>query len=60
MFGLLENLLKATVAVVVTPVALVADIVSIPFDSSSNTEVFSRTSGLLDDAGKALKEAVKS
>lgn len=60
MFGLLENLLKATVAVVVTPVALAVDIVALPFDATSDKDAFSRTSGLLEAAGDALTKAVKS
>lgn len=46
MFGMFEKLTKATVAIVLTPVAVVVDVVSLPAtiitDSSHLTDIFYR------------------
>lgn len=60
---MLGNLLKAAVAVVVSPVAVVADVVMFIPDSCSHDPKrdtpFSRTGALLGAAGDAITEAVK-
>lgn len=60
MFGILENLVKATVAVAVTPIAIAVDTVMLIPDSedSSKPTPFSRTGKLLSSAGKNLESAV--
>lgn len=60
MFGMLLNLSKAVVSVAVAPVALVADIVTIPVSASEpNTGPFDRTAALLKNAGDCVEAAVK-
>jgi len=61
MFGMLEKLTKATVAVALSPVALAVDIVTLPV-SAENGEPhpFGRTEKLLDSAGDNIKKAVSS
>jgi hypothetical protein len=58
---MLLNLLKAGVAVVVSPVAVVVDVVSAPFGDVGdfNKPLFARTAKLLNTAGACLDEAVK-
>lgn len=57
MFG---NLLKAAVAVVAAPVALVVDIVTLPASAEHSTcGAFDRTAAMLDAAGDNMKQAVK-
>ena len=58
MFGMLEKLTKAAVAVAVTPVALAVDTVMIPFDAENRGDVYSRTTNLLESAGKNISKAV--
>jgi len=60
MFGMLEKLTKAAVAVAVTPVALAVDIVTLPDDAEPGKEPFSRTGGLLKSAGENISKAVDS
>ncbi|EYC51708.1 hypothetical protein AZ34_11905 [Hylemonella gracilis str. Niagara R] len=59
MFGLLENLTKAAVAVAVTPVAAAVDVLAIPADAYDGKDMFSRTGAMLRAAGENLSEAVK-
>ena len=60
MFGMLENLAKAAVSVVAAPVALVADIVTLPASAEDpHRDPFGRTAALLGNAGDCMKEAVK-
>ena len=60
MFGMLEKLTKATVAVVLTPVAVVVDVVSLPATSMDHRRgAFDNTSELLRAAAKNVKEAVE-
>lgn len=60
MFSMLSNIAKATVAVVVSPVALAVDIVTLPASSCDfNRGPFDRTEKMLDAAGKAISDAVK-
>lgn len=60
---MLGNLLKAAVAVAVSPVAAVVDAVMIIPDACSydpkRDAMFSRTGALLKTAGEAVTEAVK-
>lgn len=60
MFSMLSNLTKAAVAVVVTPVALVADVITLPASALDHRrEAFGRTEAMLKAAGDATTEAVK-
>jgi len=60
MFGLLTNLTKAAVATALVPVAVVADIVSIPASSCDpNSEPFKHTSNILGAASECVMKAVK-
>lgn len=55
-----RNLLKAAVAVVAAPVALVVDIVTLPASAEHPTRcAFDRTAAMLDAAGDNMKQAVK-
>lgn len=53
-----SDLLKAVVAVVATPVALVVDVLALPFDAESNKYAFTRTTKMLDNVGKNITKAV--
>lgn len=54
------NLLKATISTALTPVALVADIVTLPASADSvNRGPFDRTAKLLKNAGECVNQAVK-
>lgn len=57
MFNILSNLTKAAVAVVVAPVAVVADVVCLPATAFEDTHPFGMTAKLLDNAGKAIDKA---
>ena len=57
---MLFELVKAAAAVALSPVALVADIVTLPASSCDYTRgPFDRTAKLLDAAGKNVSKAVK-
>jgi hypothetical protein len=58
---MLANLAKAGVATVLAPVAVVVDVVSMPFADVGdyNKPMFDKTGKLLSAAGEAVKEAVK-
>lgn len=57
---MLGNLLKAAVAVVASPVALVVDIVTLPASAERPTRgAFDRTAAMLDAAGENMKQAIK-
>lgn len=54
------NLLKIAVAVVAAPVAIIADIVTIPASSCDlRRGAFDKTSSVLDSIAKNFNEAVK-
>jgi hypothetical protein len=55
-----KKLMKAAVAVTLSPVALVADIVTLPASADSGRSPFSRTGKLLDSAGKNVSDAVSA
>lgn len=60
LFNVLTNVTKAAVAVAAAPVALVADVVTIPASSLDHRRgVFDRTGSMLKAAGDCLQEAVK-
>jgi hypothetical protein len=60
MFNILTNLTKAAVAVVLTPVAVVADIVTLPASAEKRgAHPFGKTGALLKAAADAANEAVK-
>jgi len=60
MFSMLSNIAKAAVAMAVSPVALVADILTLP-DSASDPHrgPFERTGAMLKRAGECIEEATK-
>lgn len=57
---MLGNLLKAAVAVTLSPVALVVDIVTLPASAEADNGAFDRTAVLLKSAGENVRQAVKS
>lgn len=57
--NVLTNLTKASVAIVVTPVAVVADVFSLPASAESNKPTFGMTAKMLNAAGNCISEAVK-
>lgn len=59
MFKMLGNLAKATVSVALTPVAVVVDTFMIIPDSCHDREMFSRTGGLMKNAGECVEESLK-
>jgi hypothetical protein len=60
MLNLLGSLVKATVAVALTPVAVVVDTALLIPDSEDRTKPhpYSRTTGLLNAAGEAIEEGL--
>jgi len=59
MLRTLTNLTKAAAAVVITPAAIVADVLTLPGSAFDNKAPFHRTGRLLSAAGRAAAEAVK-
>lgn len=60
MLNLLSNLAKAAVAVAVTPVAIVADVLTLPESSCDpHRGAFDKTAKTLNQAAEAFNEAVK-
>ena len=55
---MLLNLLKATVSVAITPVTLVADILTLPASALDGDGPFDRTAAMLKNANECLAEAV--
>jgi hypothetical protein len=59
MINLFTNVLKAAVAVVVTPVAIVADVLTLPASSMDpHRGPFDRTASMLGAAGDCIKAAI--
>lgn len=58
-FDALTNVAKAGIAVAASPVALVADIVTLPAAAYDDKPPFGRTGKMLNAAGKCITEAVK-
>lgn len=57
---MLKNLLKAAVSVAVAPVAVIADTLMLPADAEKlGKPAYSRTTALLRNAGKCVRESVK-
>lgn len=60
MFNTLSNLAKAAVATVLTPVAVVADVLTLPASSMDpHRGPFDRTEAMLKSAGECFQEAIK-
>lgn len=59
MFGMLENLTKAALAVAVTPVTAAVDLLTLPVDALDG-EAGHRTLKKLDQAGNAFDAAIKT
>lgn len=60
MFKMLSNLTKAAVAVVATPAAVVADIVTLPASSMDfRRGPFDKTAAMLKRVGDCVEEATK-
>lgn len=59
LFNCLTNVVKAGVAVAVAPVALVADIVTLPASAHDNKHPFGKTGKMLNAAADCMNEAVK-
>lgn len=60
MFGMIEKLTKAAVAVALTPVAVVVDVVTLPATSCDlHRGPFDNTGNLLKSAAKNVEEAIK-
>lgn len=57
-FASLTNVAKAGIAVAVSPVALVADIVTLPASAYDNKDPFHRTGRMFGAAAKCINEAV--
>jgi hypothetical protein len=59
MFGFLGNLTKAVVAVALTPVAVVVDVVTLPASADRGDDhPFGLTAKLLNSAGKNVEKAI--
>ena len=57
--NMLTNLLKAGVAVAISPAALVADLAKLPANAYDNRPLFRHTGSVLGTAGECAKEAIK-
>jgi hypothetical protein len=57
--NLLSNLARAATAVVLTPAAVVADVLTLPDSAYRGTGPFPRAAGLLKAAGECVTEATK-
>lgn len=58
MFKLIGNLTKAAVAVTLAPVALAVDVVRLPVSAEDGSDPFKRTSYMLKQAGRNVKDAI--
>lgn len=56
---MIKNLCKAAVSVALSPVALIADTVTLPSSGYNGRHPFEMTSALLGNAGKCVKRAIK-
>lgn len=54
-----SSLIKAAIGVVVTPVALAVDIVSIPETAYEDKDAFSNTTKVLGDIGKNITNVLE-
>lgn len=59
MLDTLTNTLKATVAVVVSPVAVIADLVTLPASGYDSRPAFRKTAAVLSKAGDAMNAALR-
>lgn len=55
--NVVTNVVKAGLAVAVTPAAVVADVLALPSSAYNATHPFQRTGALLDAAGKRILDA---
>ena len=53
-----SNLLKATLSVAASPIALAVDLVTLPESAYDDTDPFKHTKEMLDNAGECFKTAV--
>lgn len=53
------NLTKAAVAVAVSPVAVVADVLTLPSTAIDGKPAFGKTTTMLRGAGDCMREAIK-
>ena len=58
MFSFITSIAKAATAVVVAPVALVVDVVTLPSTALEGKPAFGRTGSMLDAVGSNIKDAV--
>lgn len=58
MFKILSSITKAAVAVAVTPLAVVADVVKLPATADSNKHPFQHTKEMMGAAADNIKNAV--
>lgn len=56
---ILSNLTRAAVAVALTPVAAVADVLTLPSSAYNDRAPFGRVAGLVRSAGQCVKQATK-
>jgi hypothetical protein len=59
LWNCLTNVSKAGVAVAASPVALVADLVTLPASACDNKPAFGRTGKMLNAAGACITKAVE-
>lgn len=59
MFSFVSSIAKAAVSVAAAPVALVADLATLPASAEGNGSPFSRTEKMLTAAGQNLTNAVR-
>ena len=59
LFNCLTNVVKAGLAAAASPVAAVADLVTLPGSACDNKPAFGRTAKMLNAAGKCMVEATK-
>lgn len=56
---MLGNLIRAAVSVALTPVAVVADALTLPATAERSSHPFGRTEWLLKNAGQNVKQALR-
>jgi hypothetical protein len=59
LLNVFTNIVKAGVAVVGAPVALVADVVTLPSSAYDDRHPFERTGKMLNAAGRCISQATK-
>lgn len=56
MFGLLGNITKAAIGTALTPIAVVKDTLTLPFDVTEDDEVYEDTQKCAKAVGEALED----